>query len=100
MEVIYRTKNLERICTEFNVTRRHYGKDIAKKIHLRIKQLKAAKSIDEIMLLPYPIGRCHPLHGDREGQYAMDLAQPHRLIFTKVGEDIQIARIEEIVDYH
>lgn len=98
MEVIYRTKNLERICTEFNVTCRHYGKDMAKKIHQRIKQLKAANSIE--MLLQYHSGRCHPLHGDREGQYAMDLAQPYRLIFTKVGEDIQIARIEEIVDYH
>ena len=46
------------------------------------------------------IGRCHLLKGDRANQYAMDLSQPYRLIFTKQGEEIQIAEIQEIVDYH
>lgn len=46
------------------------------------------------------IGRCHPLKGDRKGQYAMELTQPYRLIFTKRGNEIQIVNVIEIVDYH
>jgi proteic killer suppression protein len=52
-------------------------------------------------LIQYGIGRCHPLKGRRQGQYAMDLEQPHRLVFTVKHEVVQIARVEEIVkDYH
>ena len=44
--------------------------------------------------------RCHPLYGDRLGQYAMDLIQPYRLIFTQYGNTVDIVEIQEIVDYH
>lgn len=40
------------------------------------------------------------LKGDRKGQYAMDLIHPYRLVFEKIGNDIQVANIMEIVDYH
>lgn len=40
------------------------------------------------------------LKGDRKGQYAMELTQPYRLIFTKRGNEIQIVNVIEIVDYH
>ena len=43
---------------------------------------------------------CHPLTGDRNGQFAVDLVHPYRLVFEKNGEEIQIANIIEIVDYH
>ena len=46
------------------------------------------------------IGRCHRLQGNRSGQYAVDLEHPYRLIFSVNGEQIQIAKIEEIADYH
>lgn len=46
------------------------------------------------------IGRCHRLVGNRKGQYAMDLEHPLRLIFEVNGDEIQIAEIQEIVDYH
>ncbi|EEA84175.1 MULTISPECIES: hypothetical protein [Peptacetobacter] len=32
--------------------------------------------------------------------YALDLVHPYRLIFEKKGDEIQIASIKEIVDYH
>jgi proteic killer suppression protein len=37
---------------------------------------------------------------NRKGEYAMDLVQPYRLVFEKTGEEIQVAKILEIVDYH
>ena len=41
-----------------------------------------------------------PLLLNRKGEYAMDLVQPYRLVFEKTGEEIQVAKILEIVDYH
>lgn len=46
------------------------------------------------------IGRCHMLKGDRQNQYAMDLIHPHRLVFGKIGDEIQVVKIMEIVNYH
>ena len=72
---------------------------MAELIHLRIDQLMAADPVDQ--MVKFSIGRCHPLHGDREGQYALDLVHPHRLIFIRVNDEIKIVRIVEIVDdYH
>jgi Plasmid maintenance system killer protein len=51
-------------------------------------------------MIQYHIGRCHPLTGDRKGQYAMDLSHPYRLVFKVKQESIEIAEIIEIVDYH
>ncbi len=40
------------------------------------------------------------LKGNRKEQYAVDLVHPYRLVFEKKGNEIQIANIMEIVDYH
>ena len=71
---------------------------MAQKIHMRIDQLQAADSIDD--LIQCHIGKCHKLRGDREGQYAMCLVEPWRLVFTIEENVIQIALVIEIVDYH
>lgn len=62
-------------------------------------------------LSPLPPLRCHALHGNREGQYAMDLVHPHRLVFEPlpelkyVGDDPEAVpetgvRILGVEDYH
>ena len=51
-------------------------------------------------MVQYHIGRCHPLKGNRKGQYAMDLVHPYRLIFEQIEDEIKIANVMEIVDYH
>jgi proteic killer suppression protein len=51
-------------------------------------------------MLQFGIGRCHPLKGNRKSQYAVDLVHPYRLVFEKIGNEIQIANIIEIVNYH
>lgn len=60
--------------------------------------MTAIDTVEE--MIQFKIGRCHLLIGDRKGQYAVDLVQPYRLVFEKVGNEIQIANILEIVDYH
>ena len=98
MEIVYKNRNLKKICTNANESRKKYGTDMARRINRRIKQIAAAKTVEELIALK--TGRCHALKGNRSGQYAMDLVHPYRLIFEKLGDVIQIARIVEIVDYH
>lgn len=71
---------------------------MTEKIQQRIVQIIAADNVEE--LIQYGIGRCHPLHQNRKNQYAMDLVHPMRLVFEKIGDEIQIAKIIEITDYH
>lgn len=98
MQVQYKSKKIYKVCTNANAARREYGEKMAGKIHQRIDEISAADTVE--MLVQFHIGRCHSLTGNREGQYAMDLVHPYRLIFTKKGYEIQIAEIQEIVDYH
>ncbi len=51
-------------------------------------------------MIQFSIGRCHPLQGDRQGEYAMDLVQPYRLIFQKKEKAVEIVIIKGIEDYH
>lgn len=71
---------------------------MTEKIHMRIDQIASADTIE--MMIQYNIGRCHSLTNNRKGQYSMDLVHPYRLVFERQGEEIQIAHILEIVDYH
>ena len=98
MEVIYKNRRLQRVCTNIDVASRKYGIRMAEVIRIRIRQIKSADDTES--LLAQKLGRCHALKGDREGQYAMDLVHPYRLIFERIGEVIQIAKIVEITDYH
>ncbi len=98
MQVNYRSRQIEKICTNASAATKKYGKRTAGLIHQRVDEIGAADSVE--ILVQFRIGRCHQLVGDRKGQYAMDLEHPLRLIFEVNGDGIQIAEIQEIVDYH
>lgn len=98
MDITYKTRKIMKICTNAKDAEKAYGGRMAVKIHLRIDQIRAAATVEE--MIHDNIGRCHPLVKDRKGQYAMDLVHPFRLVFEKKGNEIQIANILEIVDYH
>lgn len=70
-----------KICMDAKVADRTYGNEMSEKIQ-------------------YRIGRCHPLSNNRKGQFAVDIVHPYRLVFEKHGNEIQIAHIMEVVDYH
>ena len=98
MDITYKNNKLEKVCTDAKVAERSYGKEMAEKIQMRIDEITAADTIE--MMIQFHIGRCHSLTSNRKGQYAMDLVHPYRLVFEKHGNEIQIAHILEIVDYH
>lgn len=98
MDIEFKNKAMKEVCTCAASARKEYGSEMARKIQMRIDQLSAADTVEE--MIQYRIGRCHPLHNDRNEQYALDLVHPYRLVFEKKGTTIQIANILEIVDYH
>ncbi|MBI2003648.1 MAG: killer suppression protein [Parcubacteria group bacterium] len=95
---------------EFNTSKRTRGLLMAKKITLRLEQLRACDSLKDMRQLP---GRCHELTEDRKGQFAVSLVEPLRLILKPMGnpdnftengsiiwEKIKVVEIIEIVNYH
>jgi len=100
LNIVYKTRKLEKICEDKKVSVKSYGIDMANKIKLRINEIRASDSVEE--MIQYQIGRCHALVGDRFGEYAVDLVQPFRLIFTKDDDtkQIKVVKIMEITDYH
>lgn len=98
LKINYKSNSLERVCTNYSIAQRKYGERMARLIHQRVDELQSADSVE--MLVQYSIGRCHPLEGDRKGEYAMDLVHPYRLIFEQNKTDVQVVRIINIEDYH
>ncbi len=103
MKLEYKNKTLEKECTDFSKAKRSYGDKCAERLHLRVKQLTAADSLDE--MVAHRIGRCHPLKGDLIGKYALDLEHPYRLIVEPTTDSnntsgIKIVRLLEVDDYH
>lgn len=98
MQIEYKNNKIKKVCTNAYEAEKKHGKEMAEKIHMRIDEISAALSVE--MMIQYKIGRCHFLKGNRANQYAVDLVHPYRLIFEKIGDQIQIANIIEIVDYH
>lgn len=94
----YKNKRIAKVCTCFEEAMKQYNRDMAIKIHHRVDQIIVADTVE--LMIEHRIGRCHPLTGNRKGQYALDLVHPFRLIFEKHGKQIQIAHIVEITDYH
>ena len=98
MQITYKTKKIEKVCTDSSFAEKKYGSDMDNKIDQRIAEITASDTVE--FMIQFRIGRCHPLHNNRKGQYAVDLVHPYRLVFEINGNEIQIANIMEIVDYH
>ena len=98
MEVTFKTRKMEKEYRGNAKAVKSYGKDVARKYILRINIIKSANNLEELMSLP-GLG-CHPLKGDRHGQYAIKLTGFYRLIFTLKGDALEIAHIEEVSKHY
>ena len=82
MDISFRSTKLEKEFNEGKLLKRVHGELRAKKIGLRLAELRAASSLHDLGL-PYDgPGRCHELIGDRKGRLSVDLDHPFRLIFV------------------
>lgn len=98
LDVKYKSNKLSKVCTDFAYAKKEYGERMATLIHQRVNEIKAATSVE--MLVQFSIGRCHPMQGNRKGEYTMDLVHPYRLIFENNNQEVQFVRIINIEDYH
>jgi len=98
VEIIFRTRKLEREYCQFNRATKAYGEVVARKYIARINIIKQAKNIEELEALPAL--RCHPLKGKRIGQFSIKLTGFYRLIFTLKGDALQIVQIEEVSKHY
>ena len=98
MEIAFRTRKLQRQYERSADAMRAYGQQVGRKYIARINLMKQARDIDEIRQLPGL--QCHPLKGDRAGQWAVTLTGFHRLIFTLEGNRLEIAMIEEVSKHY
>ena len=111
MEIGFRTRRLSRIFSSDRELRREYGADMARVIATRLVALGSAANLSQIPTTPPE--RRHILSGQRQGQYAVDLVHPHRLIFEPGNypiprradggidtDQVTAIVIIEVVDYH
>lgn len=98
MEIGFRTKSLEKQYTDHKEAYKEYGEQIGRKYIERINIIKSAKDISDLIAMRTL--RCHPLKGNREGEWAIKLSGFYRLIFTLEGKNLQIAKIEEVSKHY
>ena len=83
MDISFRRTKLEK---EFNAGKqleKVHGSLRAKKIRIRLNELRAASNLSDFWPPKSGPGRCHELtQGERKGQLSIDLDDPYRLIFV------------------
>jgi plasmid maintenance system killer protein len=111
MEITFASRKTEKLCNSAKEMRGKLGERNAKALQLRLAQMKAAGTLEDLGTIPG--ARCHELMGDRKGQLGVDLVHPKRLVFRPDhnpwpakpdgGLDWQKVTqvvVVEIVDYH
>ena len=98
MRIEFKTKKLEKCYRESKYAIRQFGNDVARRFIERITIIRNTKTIEELQTLPGL--RCHPLKGNRKGQWAVKLTGYYRLIFTLRGDELDIVRIEEVSKHY
>jgi len=98
MEVQFRTPKLKKRYEDSGAAEKAYGEQVARRYIQRINIIKYAHDIGDLKRSPGL--RCHQLKGDRKGQWAVRLTEFYRLIFTLVGEQLNIVRIEEVSKHY
>jgi plasmid maintenance system killer protein len=83
MNIRFKNKKLEKSFNEGAQLEKLHGALRAKKIRLRMKELRAASTLMDLWPPKSPPARCHELiEGQRSGQLSVDLDHPYRLIFV------------------
>lgn len=77
MNINFNNKQLEKCANDERYSKRFLGEKRAKIYKKRIDSLFSANNLEELRYAP---GNLHKLTSNRDGQWAIDLDQPYRLI--------------------
>jgi plasmid maintenance system killer protein len=79
MVIVFEDRKFEKQCNSQSKLIQAQGALRAKKLRLRLDDLKAASTLEDMRNAP---GRCHELHGNLADHLSLDLDHPYRLIFV------------------
>ena len=82
MDISFKSTKLEKDFNEGKRLEKVHGSLRAKKIRIRLAELRAASSLYDFWPPKIGPGRCHELTGEQKGQLSVDLDHPYRLIFV------------------
>jgi plasmid maintenance system killer protein len=94
MEITAKGK-LKRTLENEAACQKQYGRDMTKKIMMRLGALRAAVSLTDFWPPNSGPERCHELKGNLAGTFSIDLKQPYRLLFVPVEESALEDRSDE-----
>ena len=86
MEIFFRTKQLQKICSRDREMLRELGKLCTKKLKQRMMELNAAEVLGDISYLPP--SRLHELTGREKETFSVDLQHPYRLLFIVADDPV------------
>jgi plasmid maintenance system killer protein len=89
------TGKLKKTLEDEGVCQKQYGRDMTKKIMMRLNELRAAISLVDFWPPMSGPERCHELKGERVGTFSIDLKQPYRLLFVPIEENVPEDRSDE-----
>lgn len=81
VDILFRTRKLEKECCDSKKRDQAYGPLRSKLLGRRLDQMRAAANLGEFK---HVHSRCHPLKGNRKGEWSADLDGPYRLLFEPV----------------
>lgn len=87
MDILYKSKRLEKLFNSKRDLEREYGLECAKKIILRQSQMRSAANLAEFALV-HP--RCHHLSGSLKEFLAVDLKHPLRLLMQPYDDPLPV----------
>ncbi|WP_125582292.1 type II toxin-antitoxin system RelE/ParE family toxin [Levilactobacillus cerevisiae] len=107
MEYVAENHKLTKILSDPRLLVKNFGRDRAKRIQARLDEFDAASNLQQIPSDPPP--RCHRLHGNLEGDFAVDISKNFRIVFEGYDKSDQLSvekseivtvQILQIEDYH
>lgn len=106
MDVFFADRRFAEKCASRKTLRRWLGTERAKRLEVRLQQLRQA---EDLAAMRQVTTRIHALTGDRAGLVALDLDGPYRLLIEPIPPegvetwswaDVRQVLVHEVVDYH
>jgi proteic killer suppression protein len=83
VEIRYKSNKLEKMLSSAVAIKKNFGTN-ARRVAQRMEDITSSPNLQVLCTIPQ--ANCHPLGGDRDDQWAVDISANHRLIF-KIDQD-------------
>jgi plasmid maintenance system killer protein len=85
MEIHYKKNKLKKQLSNASEIKKAFGVN-AKRVSARLDDIISSPNL--AVLMQIPAANCHPLTGDRKGEWAVDISANFRLIFELANDPI------------